>query len=140
MDLGYFVGFSCEPDGQVSWVTISELSAEPGIHPVGGLAESMEDARSPQSRASTSRAPKATSALVRRRREVASLRDREELRAHVRLIVLRKIARSVRSHNAQPREFDRCRSTDEERQRWRAEPCPSDGMVGIFAPFPDRRM
>ena len=45
MDLGYFVGFSCEPDGQVSWVTISELSAEPEIHPVGGLAESMEDAK-----------------------------------------------------------------------------------------------
>jgi hypothetical protein len=44
-DLGYFVGFSREPDGQVSWVTISELSARPGIRPVGALADTMEDAK-----------------------------------------------------------------------------------------------
>jgi len=45
MDLGYFVGFSREPDGRVTWVTISEMSAEPGLHPVGALAENMEDAK-----------------------------------------------------------------------------------------------
>jgi len=45
VDLGYFVGFSEEPDGQVSWVRISELSAEPHIRPVGGLAGTMEDAK-----------------------------------------------------------------------------------------------
>jgi hypothetical protein len=45
VDLGYFVGFSEEPDGQVSWVRISELSAESDIPPVGGLADTMEDAK-----------------------------------------------------------------------------------------------
>jgi len=45
MDVGYFVGFSREPDGRVSWVTISEMSAERAVRPVGALADNMEDAK-----------------------------------------------------------------------------------------------
>ena len=45
VDLGYFVGFSREPDGRVTWVTISEMSAELDVLPVGALADDLEDAK-----------------------------------------------------------------------------------------------
>ena len=45
VDVGYFVGFSREPDGRVTWVTVSEMSAHLRVRPVGGLAEDMEDAK-----------------------------------------------------------------------------------------------
>ncbi|HEX6702679.1 MAG TPA: hypothetical protein VF101_18275 [Gaiellaceae bacterium] len=45
VDLGYFVGFSREPDGRVTWVTISKMSAELDALPVGATADDMEDAK-----------------------------------------------------------------------------------------------
>jgi hypothetical protein len=44
-DVGYFVGFSEEPDGRVTWVTISEMSAKLGLLPMGAIADDMEDAK-----------------------------------------------------------------------------------------------
>jgi hypothetical protein len=45
VDTGYFVGFSREPDGRVTWVTITEMGADLGARPVGATAADMEDAK-----------------------------------------------------------------------------------------------
>lgn len=45
VDVGYYVGFSREPDGRVMWLTISKMGTALRAEPVGGLAEDMEDAK-----------------------------------------------------------------------------------------------
>ena len=45
MDLGYFVGFSEEPDGQVSWVRISELWRSPTFARSAASPRPREDAK-----------------------------------------------------------------------------------------------
>jgi hypothetical protein len=45
VDVGYFVGFSREPDGRVKWVTISKMGTDLGAEPIGAIAEDMEDAK-----------------------------------------------------------------------------------------------
>jgi hypothetical protein len=44
-DLGFFLGFTREPDDRFRWVVISELAAEIGDVASGGRAETWDDAK-----------------------------------------------------------------------------------------------